>query len=357
MLTNRDNLSSAVVNGQIYAMGGYNYNYLNVNECYNPATNTWTSKSVVPEGIQGHVTESVNNNIYLIGGLGATSSYSNVTRMYDTTSDTWTTKANKPTKATRSAGAVLNGKIYVIGGYNLGSGNQTNYLTVNECYDPATNTWTTKAPIAYNSSTTINAACTKNNKIYWICSKMVGEYNLDNNTWTYYGNKPPQYVEKAVVIGNDIYALAPTYTYLFKSSIIEYVERPINELFPVTQQHFGTTKTLTPTSGYTITTNLGRIPNKILVVFRSFSFSGNTGGCSLPTNFAIDSSISNSSSSCTELRVTNSVYGGAYTFYLWISNITKNSFTIYGNTSAYISDDYYNYQPAIPADLITIIMY
>jgi hypothetical protein len=48
MPTARTWLTSSVVNGIIYVIGGYNGAYLSTNEAYDPATNTWTTKASMP---------------------------------------------------------------------------------------------------------------------------------------------------------------------------------------------------------------------------------------------------------------------------------------------------------------------
>src|SRR5439155_601932 len=66
----------------------------------------------------------------------------NVVEEYDPASNTWTTKAPMPTARCGLAAAAVGGKIYAIGG-----GNDNGNLNVVEEYDPASNTWTTKAPM------------------------------------------------------------------------------------------------------------------------------------------------------------------------------------------------------------------
>ena len=57
--------------------------------------------------------------------------------------DLWTTRASKPTALTASDAAVINGILYVVGGFNS-SGLPSNVV---EAYNPATDTWTTVAPM------------------------------------------------------------------------------------------------------------------------------------------------------------------------------------------------------------------
>jgi len=55
----------------------------------------------------------------------------------------WFTEAPMPTAAFGSATAVYNGQLFVISGNQTGGGT----TTVNQVYDPASDTWTSQAPI------------------------------------------------------------------------------------------------------------------------------------------------------------------------------------------------------------------
>lgn len=55
--------------------------------------------------------------------------------------------ANIPTPRWYTVHAVVDGKLYVIGGWNTDDGYGGPPVGTNEVYDPATNTWTTKAPM------------------------------------------------------------------------------------------------------------------------------------------------------------------------------------------------------------------
>ncbi len=71
MPTRRWDLSTCVVDGKIYAIGGasgYASEVLRTVEEYDPATDTWTTKSEMPNARQGLSTSVVNGKIYAIGG-------------------------------------------------------------------------------------------------------------------------------------------------------------------------------------------------------------------------------------------------------------------------------------------------
>ncbi|MBI1929540.1 hypothetical protein HYR99_35505 [Candidatus Poribacteria bacterium] len=140
MPTPRSRLAIGVVNGVIYVIGGASPGGdLNINEAYDPATDTWTTKASMPTPRAGAARGMVNGVIYVIGGHGP-GGYLNTNEAYDPATNTWTTKASMPTPRYEPAVGVVNGVIYVIGGASPGG-----YFNTNEAYDPATNTWTTKA--------------------------------------------------------------------------------------------------------------------------------------------------------------------------------------------------------------------
>jgi N-acetylneuraminic acid mutarotase len=137
-------LAAAAVDGIIYAIGGYNGIYPEVNEAneaYDPVTDTWTTKSDMPTGRFGLAAAVVDGIIYAIGGSSSATQYETANEAYDPATDTWSTKMDMPTGRKQLAAAAVDGIIYAIGG---GSSGQP-YEDDNEAYDPATDSWTTKA--------------------------------------------------------------------------------------------------------------------------------------------------------------------------------------------------------------------
>src|SRR5947207_1710149 len=76
--------------------------------------------------------------LYVVGGTIGFGRLQTALEAYDPASDTWTARAPMPTARANLAVAVVDGILYAVGGDNFG--------TV-EAYDPATDTWTTKAPM------------------------------------------------------------------------------------------------------------------------------------------------------------------------------------------------------------------
>ena len=151
MPTGRWDFSTCVVDGKIYAIGGAGpvYEALRTVEEYDPTTDTWTTKTEMLTARQCLSASVVNGKIYVIGGGDSSSTtymevetFSTVEE-YDPATDTWTTKSPMPTARGFHSANVVDGKIYIIGGSQASSPDRNHVLTV-EVYDPATDTWTQK---------------------------------------------------------------------------------------------------------------------------------------------------------------------------------------------------------------------
>ncbi|RKX68708.1 hypothetical protein DRP43_05225 [candidate division TA06 bacterium] len=148
MTTGRKGLATEVVNGKIYAIGGYRGSYSSANEEYNPVTNLWITKASMPTARYCFASGVVNGKIYAIGGRG-NSGCLQKNEEYDPVTDTWdTTKALLPTTRENMLHEVIDGKIYVIGG----DIDYSTVFSVNEEYNPTADTvggtpWVTKASI------------------------------------------------------------------------------------------------------------------------------------------------------------------------------------------------------------------
>ncbi len=146
----RANMGVAVVNGDIYAIGGntisglYNLDQgfsegttgrmVNSNEEYNPVTDNWTLKAPMPTPRDNFAIAVYQGKIYCIGGRQNVQSSISVNEVYDPTTDTWATKSPLLNAQWPLQANVVNGKICVMDH----SGNTY-------AYDPATDSWTTKA--------------------------------------------------------------------------------------------------------------------------------------------------------------------------------------------------------------------
>lgn len=96
----------------------------------------------------------------LMGG-GSLASFWDLTA-HDPATNTWSTKAPMPSARFRAAGQVIKGQLYVVGGTNAGGVVLGSTLV----YNPVTNQWSTKAPMP-TARTRLGAAAI-NNLLYAI---------------------------------------------------------------------------------------------------------------------------------------------------------------------------------------------
>jgi N-acetylneuraminic acid mutarotase len=166
----RGNLAVAVVNGKIYAIGGKAENgIVGTNEEYDPTTDTWTIKTPMPTPRDSFGIAVYQNKIYCIGGLIEVNQHyryasSEANEVYDPATDTWTTKTSMPTPKLGLQANVVNGKIYLIGGDIADNSGGFDVISLNEVYDPATDSWTTKTPLP--NTTSYYASTVVDDKVY-----------------------------------------------------------------------------------------------------------------------------------------------------------------------------------------------
>ena len=159
MPTARSDLGVAVVDGRIYAIGGLSGDVsVSNNEQYDPVSNSWTAEMPMPTARSGFAIATYNGRIYVIGGTVGNGFVGN-NEVYDPSTNTWETKASMPTPRSDLSASVVNDKIYLIGGKKYSNLNPYfNQTNINEVYDPANDSWSTKTsvPIAiygYESAT------------------------------------------------------------------------------------------------------------------------------------------------------------------------------------------------------------
>jgi len=217
MPTARFGPTSSVVNGKVYVIGGGATMYgsaLSTVEEYDPATDTWTRKAPMPTPRYGHAACVVNNKIYVFGGSRTTPGFLVTVEEYDPATDAWTTKRDMPTKRTFLCASVVNNKIYVIGGRAASDPPDPGPSSL-EVYDPATDTWTTKANMPIRRASA--AACVVDGKVYVIGGVIedthgaplstVNEYNPATDIWTRKADMPTaRLFLSATVVNGKIYA-------------------------------------------------------------------------------------------------------------------------------------------------------
>lgn len=206
--------TTAAANGKIYVFGGIdlmNNTIIDTVFEYNPSTNSWTNKNIMPKKMAYCKAVTLNNKIYLIGGQTSISNPSildNKIYEYNPVSDSWTVKYSIPVIRYEYGLAAANNKLYIIGGKDAGT---TVYNSVFE-YDPTAGTWLSKAgmPTARKDM----AVTVYNGKIYAFggdgCPTIVEVYNPASNSWQTLPTLQYLYTVRdyeAVTCGNCIYLI------------------------------------------------------------------------------------------------------------------------------------------------------
>lgn len=136
MLERRSIFTTAVVDGKIYAIGGYGPNYLNSMERYDPDKDFWEKVAPLTDRRINFGVAVLHGFIYVVGGHNGEQYLSSVER-YDTHQDSWKTVASMGIPRTGLGVTVMGGHIYAAGGHSGAA-----YLDRVEKYDPFTDTWT-----------------------------------------------------------------------------------------------------------------------------------------------------------------------------------------------------------------------
>lgn len=215
----RGYMGVAAVNGRMYVIGGdagseignvmtgtgMTYHVVNTTEEYDPDLDAWIFKAPMPTARALFGIAVYQNKVYCIGGYNGTVRYIGphdydykieyfdvgVNEVYDPATNTWETKAAMPTPRYSAAANVVNGKIYLIGGHTMTDLQIT--LNVNEVYDPATDSWATKTPPPYKITSFASAVVDK--KIYfigrrndsseaWVGDPFIQIYDTANDSWS-----------------------------------------------------------------------------------------------------------------------------------------------------------------------------
>jgi N-acetylneuraminic acid mutarotase len=186
-------LASCTLDGKVYIVGGAtDYNVLSAVEVYDPVTDTWdTTKAEMSGSRWGLSTNVVDGKIYAMGGVeGASGPALSKVEVYDPGKDTWELTAEMPTARVGFASCVVDGKIYILGGA-VSEPFPTPLKTV-DVYDPKSDSWNTLQTVL-PTAIAYHTACAVNGKIYciggtsqspWIGSSEIHEYDPVKGQWT-----------------------------------------------------------------------------------------------------------------------------------------------------------------------------
>jgi hypothetical protein len=216
-------LYCGVINGKIHAIGGWDENqaYKSDHFIYDPASNTWSTSSSIPQYPIGQFAATVNNKIYVFGGWQG--SYKDYVFEYSDEIG-WTAKSPMPTARNHGTTAVYGGNIYVVGG-------QASYqpTDVVEIYDPETDTWTTGlAPMPTPQHWLGSSGSPASNGIIYVLGPENTSYGYDpqSDAWETLNPMPDNAVGIAAINGL-IYAIGPEHIFFqcasdINNSLIAY---------------------------------------------------------------------------------------------------------------------------------------
>ncbi|EDL09013.1 kelch-like 18 (Drosophila), isoform CRA_a, partial [Mus musculus] len=167
MTTARSRVGVAVVNGLLYAIGGYDGQLrLSTVEAYNPETDTWTRVGSMNSKRRWTVVTPMSSNrsaagvtvfegrIYVSGGHDGLQIFSSVEH-YNHHTATWHPAASMLNKRCRHGAASLGSKMFVCGGYD-GSG----FLSIAEMYSSVADQWCLIVPMhTRRSRVSLVASC------------------------------------------------------------------------------------------------------------------------------------------------------------------------------------------------------
>lgn len=137
----------AAVSGKFYVVSGKtSTGYFPSLFIYDPTTNIWTTGSNHPGvGLENPAVVSFNNLFYMFGGATAPFSGAVTTvAMYNPATNQWSSLAPMGTARSGATAQVINGKMYIVGGMDPTGAS----LATGLVYDPATNTWSMIASMA-----------------------------------------------------------------------------------------------------------------------------------------------------------------------------------------------------------------
>ena len=216
MPTARATLIAGVINGQLYAMGGFGPSFVygsptpTAYEAYDPASDTWTPKASAPTVRALAGAGVINDKLYVVGGCFYSDCrifYTNTLEVYDPTSNSWATLAPMPTARSQMAVGVIGAKLYVAGGMQQCA--PCTPLATLEVYDPSTNTWTTKSPMP--TAVTLAAGAVVNGIMYVIGGvstvgivATVQAYDPVSDTWSTKASMPTARSWGAAAVANGL---------------------------------------------------------------------------------------------------------------------------------------------------------
>ena len=159
MPTPRADLSACVVDGKIYLIGGKEYSNISpnyaetdINEVYDPSTNSWSTQAPMPSAVYGYAAAVVNGQIHIFGGLKSSvvigkNVFVDANQVFDPQTETWSQDVNLPAAASYGAAVATTGFTAPIMGYFVGGYYANGFSDAVQVYNPDNDSWSPGAPM------------------------------------------------------------------------------------------------------------------------------------------------------------------------------------------------------------------
>jgi N-acetylneuraminic acid mutarotase len=146
MHTSREAFGACVVNGEVYAIGGFSSgNFSASGEKYSSLSDSWSAITPMPLGRARHAAVAMGSGIYVLGGTVPGSRRCDDVCKYDSRRGTWTQVAPMPEEMMEFAACALGTDIYIFGGSDDRASPQRSVFKL----DTLSNAWIALAPMPY----------------------------------------------------------------------------------------------------------------------------------------------------------------------------------------------------------------
>jgi hypothetical protein len=134
----------SVLGSSIHVLGGYvaGRPHSTTHLVFDATTRRWHRAAPLPQALDHVGTVSLGGLVWAVGGYGDTPGGSTGVWSWDPTKDSWTAHAPLPNPRAAGVCIVLGGRLHYVGGKSNGRD-----VAEHDVYDPATNRWTTAAPM------------------------------------------------------------------------------------------------------------------------------------------------------------------------------------------------------------------
>lgn len=168
MPTARANLATAVLNGRVYAIGGFGgsgeVGQQNVVETFDPRTGRWEQSRPLPQPRGGPAAATLGGLLYVVGGEiplpHGRFKIVNSMVVYNPRNNTWRNAAPMPTARENFTTVTSGGFLYAIGGLD----SALKSVATVERYDPRTNHWRTMSRMVESRAFPCAVETTVNNR-------------------------------------------------------------------------------------------------------------------------------------------------------------------------------------------------